>query len=105
MDQDSETHGRGPSPIVFDSEATRWLRWYELDGDHLIGEKQVAEDALAELRDIFEAPPGDALYECYAVAAQHVHRLSTLVSLPMDLSRFAYFVEADASVRPAGVRG
>jgi len=89
------------SRALIGSSATRWLRWYELDGDRLIGEEQVDQASLAELREIFEITPDDPMYECYPVAARHIQRLTTLVSRPIELSRFAYFVEADAIVRRA----
>ncbi len=94
-----------PFRRVVDPDATRWLRWYELNGNNLVDEEQVTQASLAQLQEIFGTTPDDPMFECYPVAAQHIQRLATFVSQPIELSRFAYFVEADAILPRTGAHG
>jgi hypothetical protein len=75
---------------------TRWLRWFELEGDHLIGETPLIHPSLSNLQTIFGVGPDNPMFDCYPVGAQNVQSVQRLVAEPIDLSRFAYFIEADA---------
>jgi hypothetical protein len=75
---------------------TRWLRWFELEGDRLVGETPLIRPSLSELRAIFGVGPSDPMFESYAVRAQDVQSVQRLVAEQIDLSLFAYFIEADA---------
>jgi hypothetical protein len=75
---------------------TRWLRWFELEGDNLVGEVPILGASLSELQVIFGAPTDSPMFDSYQVGSQNIERVRALVAEPIDLARFAYFVEADA---------
>jgi hypothetical protein len=74
----------------------RWLRWFELDGDRLAGETPIIRPSLADLQTIFGVTPDNPMFDSYPVSAQNVQSVQRIVAEPIDLSRFAYFIEADA---------
>jgi hypothetical protein len=76
-------------------EVTRWLRWYGVR--HLVGEVQLRDITLQELRALFSVSAEDPMYDCFRVQAPQVARLELAASDRIDLHRFAYFVEADAA--------
>jgi len=75
---------------------TRWLRWFELEGDRLVGETPMICPVLSDLQTIFGVGPENPMFDSYSVDAQNVHGVQRLFAEPIDLSRFAYFIEADA---------
>ena len=75
----------------------RMLRWFEKStGDSLAGEAELCDVTLPDLQDIFGVPQGDPMYDCWPVRAEHLPALSPYVPVPIDLTKFDYFVEADA---------
>ena len=75
---------------------TRWLRWFELDGGNLVSEVPILGSSLSELQGIFGIATDNPMFDSYQVGSQNLERVQQLVVEPIDLSRFAYFVEADA---------
>ncbi|MEO8900151.1 MAG: hypothetical protein ABI488_01040 [Polyangiaceae bacterium] len=78
------------------TDVTRWLRWFDLVDDSLAGESVLAKASLPELQDLFGVDRDNPMYDCFPVDAKHVQYLQSLVAVPIELARFAYFVEADA---------
>jgi hypothetical protein len=76
---------------------TRWLRWFELHGATLVGEVPLVRPSLRELQAIFGVATDDPMFDSYPVGPQNVRSVQQLVAERIDLSRFAYFVEADAT--------
>jgi hypothetical protein len=66
-------------------------------GDALVGEWPLEGIDLTELREMFELPADEPLYDSYPVRAVDVPRLQETVSHKIDLDAFEYFVEARAS--------
>ena len=75
---------------------SRWLRWFELDGGNLVSEVPILGSSLSELQGIFGIATDNPMFDSYQVGSQNLERVQQLVVEPIDLSRFAYFVEADA---------
>jgi len=67
----------------------------------LVDEVPIACPSLRELRAIFGVATEDPMFDSYPVGPQNVESVQRLVSEPIDLSRFAYFVEADAIPQPS----
>lgn len=78
------------------SNVTRWLRWYELAGDALLGEVALRPASLDELRQLFGTDPVDPMFDCFAVESRHVRSLEALTGTAIELARFTYFLEAEA---------
>jgi hypothetical protein len=78
----------------------RWVvRWYEADGDALVGQAELVDVELPALRRLVGAPPSDPPYDCWPVTPDRMPELAGIVGLPPDLERFAVFLEAE--VRPS----
>ena len=74
----------------------RLVRWYEPD-DELVGEAPLGDVPLSALQAIFRVPPSDPMYDCWRVGPEHLPALAPYLPVPVDLARFSYFVEADAT--------
>jgi hypothetical protein len=73
----------------------RWLRWYQADGDALVGEVQLHESDLPAFQGIVGAPPDDLLYDCWPVPLERLPELAVYGAVPVGSERFAYFLEAE----------
>ena len=62
----------------------------------MVGEVPIACPSAGELRAIFGIAREDPMFDSYAVGPQNVEGVQRLIAEPIDLLRFAYFVEADA---------
>ena len=74
----------------------RVLRWYEKDGDALIGEKLLNNINLSELQRLFGEPKNNLMFECYPITQLQARFLQRRLKQSFDLSSYAYFLECDA---------
>ncbi len=73
----------------------RVLRWYEKQGDALVGEKVLSNIELSELQQLFDQPLDNLMYECYLVTDEQVNYLQERLNQTFDLQSYEYFVDCD----------
>jgi hypothetical protein len=74
----------------------RVLRWYEKDGDALIGERLLNNINLSELQKLFGEPKDNLMFECYPINQLQARFLQRRLKQSFDLRSYAYFLECDA---------
>jgi hypothetical protein len=78
----------------------RVLEWYPKEGEDefLVGEEELKNISLEELRELFEVNVGETddplMYGGYPVKKSHLKRIQKAVSHKIDLSLYEYFVTA-----------
>jgi hypothetical protein len=79
------------------SGVVRMLRWYErAPHDQLVGETAINAE-LDELQVLFGVTAVNPMYDCWPVGPTQAAVISAAAGVPVDLSHFDYFVEADAA--------
>ena len=73
----------------------RVLRWYEKNGDALVGE-QVLNIDLRSLQKLFGESRDSLMFECYPVSRMQARYLQRRLRRSFDLNSYAYFLECDA---------
>lgn len=85
------------STASYDSHSIiRMLRWYEKNGDRLIGEAALNSLGLPELQRLFQESAENLMVDSYPVSVAQVERLQREISEVIDLSAYDYCVECDA---------
>jgi len=74
----------------------RVLRWYEKDGDALIGERLLNNINLSELQKLFGEPKDNLMFECYPINQLQATFLQRRLKQSFDFRSYAYFLECDA---------
>jgi hypothetical protein len=78
-------------PIV-----NRVLRWFEKEGDNLVGEKIIDNVSLEHLQKLFEVDSENPMYDCYPVeSAEQINYLQSLLNFELDTQSYDYLVECD----------
>ncbi len=78
-------------PIV-----SRVLRWFEKEGDDLIGEKMIDNISLEQLQKMFGIDSENPMYDCYPVeSAEQINYLQNLLNFDLDTKSYDYFIECD----------
>lgn len=79
-------------------DVVRLVRWFEKDpGRNLISEAILPDATLAELQALFDVPPGDPMYDCWAVGPAQAAAIAAWAGFPLDLDRYDDLIEADAA--------
>ena len=73
----------------------RVLRWYEKNGDALVGE-QVLNIDLRSLQKLFGESRDSLMFECYPVSRMQARYLQRRLRRTFNLDSYAYFLECDA---------
>jgi hypothetical protein len=74
----------------------RVLRWFEKEGDELVGEKIIYNANLEHLQRLFEIDSENPMYDCYLVeSAEQMNYLRNLLNLELDTESYDYFIECD----------
>lgn len=77
------------------AEVRRYLTFFE--GDEFAGQRDLKPaPGLTRLREIFGCRPGDVMYGCFPIGEEHAKALSPYLDAPLDLDRYAYFLEAES---------
>jgi hypothetical protein len=72
----------------------RYLEWFDTTTERLVGRVELAQ-ALGELQELFGAPRGDPMYDCWEVKPEHIERLQVWTGRSLELREYAYFVSAE----------
>ncbi len=80
-----------------DYKVQRFLRWFEKDGDNLVGEKLLPSLKINELQEIFKIDSDNLMYDCYLLEteAQFAYFRSKL-DLLFKNDLYDYYLEVDA---------
>lgn len=74
----------------------RVLRWFEKEGDDLVGEKIIANVNLKYLQELFKIDSKNPMYDCYLVeSVEQVNYLQNLLNFELDTKSYDYLVECD----------
>ena len=74
----------------------RVLRWFEKEGDDLVGEKVVNNVSLEHLQKLFKIDPENPMYDCYPVESdEQINYLQSLLNFELDTKSYDYLVECD----------
>lgn len=79
------------------SKITRQIRWYEKNGEKLVGEIDIPDFPNSELFQLIIPPQNDPLlYNCYQLDKVLLDRLNSILVFPLDydLEKNEYFLEA-----------
>ena len=81
----------------------RVLRWFDREGDDLVGEKIISNVDLEDLQQLFKIDPENPMYDCYPVeSAEQLSYLQNLLNFGLDTESYDYFVECDM-VEPTSI--
>ncbi len=76
----------------------RVLRWFEKEGDDLVGEKAINNVNLEHLQKLFKIEPENPMYDCYSVeSTEQINYLQSLLNFELDTKSYDYFIECDRS--------
>ena len=74
----------------------RVLRWFEKEGDDLVGEKVIKNINLEHLQKLFKIDSGNSMYDCYSVESlEQINYLQSLLNFKLDTKSYDYLVECD----------
>ncbi|MGF1588486.1 MAG: hypothetical protein ACFCU7_04440 [Pleurocapsa sp.] len=74
----------------------RVLRWFEKEGDDLVGEKVINNVNLEHLQKLFKIEPENPMYDCYPVESlEQIDYLQSLLNFKLDTKSYDYLVECD----------
>ena len=75
---------------------TRVLRWFEKEGENLVGETTITNVNLECLQKLFGISSDNPMYDCYLVESfEQINYLQKIVDFELDLNSYNYFVECD----------
>ena len=86
-----------PKPEIINGyKVNRLLRWYEKDGNALIGETPLKGYSLTELQKILNEPTDSLMFFSYQLTDEQVGYFQRKLKQAFDLSAYEYFLECDA---------
>jgi hypothetical protein len=86
-----------PKPEIINGyKVNRLLRWYEKDGNALIGETPLKGCSLTELQKILNEPTDSPMFFSYQLTDEQVGYFQRKLKQAFDLSAYEYFLECDA---------
>lgn len=75
----------------------RVLRWFEKEGNNLVGEEVLDDVRLEQLQKLFVISPENPMYDCYPVeSSDQIEYFQKLLNCRLDTYSYEYFVECDA---------
>ena len=78
------------------AEVRRMVYWFDKASDSFVGKAELHDITLLELQRMFNVPADNPMYDCWPIYAEHLGALMPHLAVPVDVDRYAYFVEADA---------
>jgi hypothetical protein len=77
-------------------EVDRVVRWFEKDGDALVGERQLENLKLSTLQRLFRVSENNPMYDCYPIKTKlQIRYIQKAANHPIDLLAYDYFLECD----------
>jgi hypothetical protein len=74
----------------------RVVRWFEKEGDELVGEKIISNDNLEHLQQLFGIDAKNPMYDCYLVeSTEQINYVQNLLNFELDTESYDYFIECD----------
>ena len=74
----------------------RMIRWYEKEGDQLVGELPLPNIRLTELQELFQESPDNLMFECYVISPRQADYFQQKLKQKLDLDDYDYFIDCDA---------
>jgi len=75
----------------------RVLRWFEKEGNNLVGEQVLDDVKLEQLQELFGISSENPMYDCYRVeTSEQIEYFQKLLNFQLDIESYEYFVECDA---------
>ncbi len=81
----------------FAPKVQRFIRWYEKDGDRLIGEVELKGIKLLALQTLFGEVKSNPMYANYQIFPRQKPFLERFLGIPLQLDSYDYFVECSAA--------
>jgi len=75
---------------------SRMLRWYEKEGEELVGELPLVNIELTELQELFQESPDNLMFECYVISPRQADYFQQKLKQKLDLDDYDYFIDCDA---------
>jgi hypothetical protein len=92
IDTFSEQTQRRSKPKI-----NRVLRWFEKEGENLIGQKTIDNISLEQLQKLFGIDSQNPMYDCYLVESdEQINYLQSLLDFQLDTQSYDYLVECEA---------
>jgi hypothetical protein len=94
-----------PSPLSeMEKSVERWVRWFQRDGEEMVGEIELRGATLSQLKQVFAPFPDDPLmYYCYPVeTVEQIKLLMAWLDGEVNLEAYEYFVECNALLELSG---
>jgi hypothetical protein len=82
--------GHKTRPVV------RVLRWYEKNGDRLVGETILDSLDLPELQKLFQESADNPMVDSYPIYVEQAARLQSKIEEPINLNAYDFYLECDA---------
>lgn len=73
----------------------RVIRWFNRDTDELAGSAPMLNLDLRALQAMYDRPSDDPMYDCYPIGPIQATQLQAYVGVPIDLTRYDYFIESE----------
>jgi hypothetical protein len=75
---------------------SRVVRWFEKDGDALVGESRLDDLELSKLQRLFHVSRDNPMYDCYPIKTPlQMRYIQKATNHPIDLLAYDYFLECD----------
>ncbi len=82
--------------IINGYKVNRVIRWYEKNGDALIGDTLPKGFSLSELQHIFDEPTDCPMFFSYQLTEKQINCFQCKLKFDFDLEVYEYFLECDA---------
>lgn len=79
------------------SDVKRVIRWFEKNGDNLVGEVPLDKVDLPVLQRLFDIADDNPMYDCYPIKTEsQIKYIQKATHLPIEPWSYDYFLECDA---------
>jgi hypothetical protein len=82
--------------IINGYEVNRLLRWYEKEGDTIVGEIILKGFSITELQNILDEPADSPIFFSYELTSEQVKYFQNKLNQTFNVNDYEYFLECDA---------
>lgn len=83
--------------IENDYQVERFLRWFEKNGENLVGEKLLNNINVKELQTLFNVEINNPMYDCYLLEnEEQLDYFQNKFNILLDNKLYDYYLETDA---------